>query len=139
MRISDWSSDVCSSDLPQFGMAQLLERLGIDRGAVAPWAEDAVPEVIPARGRFANLALRPPGGTARWHRVTPGSFAGALEGVRRVDCADPGEEALVIALLLRREVEKPGRTAAQITPDRDLARRVAVNLERWDKIGRAHV
>src|SRR3546814_2803773 len=94
LRIRDWSSDVCSSDLleadaelwreigddpghPQFGMAQLLERLGIDRGAVAPWAEDAVPEVIPARGRFANLALRPPGGTARWHRVTPGSFAGA--------------------------------------------------------------
>src|SRR3546814_18127238 len=76
--------------------SQVLERLGIDRGAVAPWAEDAVPEVIPARGRFANLALRPPGGTARWHRVTPGSFAGALEGVRRVDCADPGEEALVI-------------------------------------------
>src|SRR3546814_8703911 len=41
-------------------------------------------------------------------------------------------EALVIALLLRREVEKPGRTAALVTPDRDLARRVAVNLERWD-------
>src|SRR3546814_15042334 len=50
----------------------------------------------------------------------------------RVDCADPGEEALVIALRLRREVEKPGRTAALVTPDRDLARRVAVNLERWD-------
>src|SRR3546814_17681971 len=112
-------------------MAQLLERLGIDRGAVAPWAEDAVPEVIPARGRFANLALRPPGGTARWHSVTPGSFAGALEGVRRVDCADPGDEALVIALLRRRGVEKPRRTAAPVQPDRELARRVPAHLDPW--------
>src|SRR3546814_5007229 len=55
----------------------------------------------------------------------------ALEGVQRVDCTDPGEEALVVALLLRRQVEQPGATAALVTPDRNLARRVAVNLQRW--------
>ncbi|MPZ09432.1 MAG: double-strand break repair protein AddB [Kiloniellaceae bacterium] len=116
---------------PQFGMAQLLNRLGIEREAVASWAEKAVPEVDPARARFANLALRPPGGTARWHEAGSDDFDRALEGVRRADCADPGEEALVIALLLRREVEEQGRTAALVTPDRDLARRVATNLQRW--------
>ncbi len=121
---------------PQHGMAQLLDRLGLDRAAVKLWTEDPegeerVPQVDPARARFANLALRPPRATARWHEEDAGDFAAALDGVQRVDCADPGEEALVIALLLRRQVEQPASTAALITPDRDLARRVATNLQRW--------
>jgi ATP-dependent helicase/nuclease subunit B len=114
---------------PQYGMAQLLDRLGIDRTAVQLWSEGA--GTPPDRARFANLALRPPQGTARWHEAKADDFDKALAGVRRVDCADPGEEALVIALLLRRQVEVPGATAALVTPDRDLARRVAVNLQRW--------
>lgn len=114
---------------PQYGMAQLLDRLGIDRGKVRLWSPDE--GTVPARARFANLALRPPQGTARWHEAAVDGFDKALSGVQRVDCADPGEEALVIALLLRRQVEAPGATAALVTPDRDLARRVAVNLQRW--------
>lgn len=116
---------------PQHGMAQLLDRLGVDRAEVQPWSDAEMPQVDPARARFANLALRPPGGTARWHEAESDDFDAALEGVQRVDCADPGEEALVIALLLRRQVEQASSTAALITPDRDLARRVATNLQRW--------
>ncbi|NIA68002.1 double-strand break repair protein AddB [Pelagibius litoralis] len=123
---------------PQFGLAQLLNRLALPREAVGLWqvADDGTAVgSSPARARFANLALRPPGGTARWHEALPGSehdaFCQALDGVARIDCADPGEEALVIALILRRAIEQPGRTAALVTPDRDLARRVAVNLQRW--------
>src|SRR3546814_1469604 len=52
---------------------------------------------------FANLALRPAGGTARWHEAKDQDFDAALEGVQRVDCTDPDEEALVVALLLRRQ------------------------------------
>ncbi len=121
---------------PQHGMAQLLDRLEIAREAVRPWTgDDEAPSGSGAaetgRARFANLALRPPGGTARWHAAGTVGFERALEGVQRVDCADPGEEALVIALLLRRQVETPGATAALVTPDRDLARRVATALQRW--------
>ena len=116
---------------PQYGMAQLLDRIGIDRAAVRGWEASNVPQVDPARARFANLALRPAGATARWREAKTDDFDRALAGVRRIDCADPGEEALVIALLLRRQVERPGSTAALITPDRDLARRVATNLQRW--------
>src|SRR6266853_4565 len=36
------------------------------------------------------------------------------------------------ALLLRRTLETPGMTAALVTPDRELARRVAAELRRWD-------
>lgn len=119
---------------PQHGMAQLLDRLGIAREAVRPWSQETAPQSPRAaerRARFANLALRPAGGTARWHEAKGQDFDAALEGVQRVDCTDPGEEALVVALLLRRQVEQPGATAALVTPDRNLARRVAVNLQRW--------
>ena len=39
---------------------------------------------------------------------------------------------MTIALLLRRKLETPGATAALVTPDRELARRVAAELRRWD-------
>ena len=50
----------------------------------------------------------------------------------RYDCASPQDEGATIALLLRRALETPGMTAALVTPDRELARRVAAELRRWD-------
>ncbi len=55
-----------------------------------------------------------------------------LAGLSRYDCAGAHEEALTIALLLRRKLETPGATAALVTPDRELARRVAAELRRWN-------
>ncbi|HKR20329.1 MAG TPA: double-strand break repair protein AddB, partial [Stellaceae bacterium] len=52
-------------------------------------------------------------------------------GMTRVDCPGPQEEATTVALLMRRQLEEPGATAALVTPDRDLARRVAAELRRW--------
>src|SRR5262249_1669178 len=48
-----------------------------------------------------------------------------------VEAANAGEEALAIAISLREAVETPHKTAALITPDRALARRVLAALERW--------
>src|SRR6202007_2476863 len=39
---------------------------------------------------------------------------------------------LAIALALRQALETQGRSAALVTPDRNLARRVAAELRRWD-------
>ena len=47
-----------------------------------------------------------------------------------VEAGQPKEEALAIAVSLRQAVEV-GKRAALITPDRTLARRVAVTLDRW--------
>ncbi|MEO5338748.1 MAG: double-strand break repair protein AddB, partial [Magnetospirillum sp. WYHS-4] len=55
----------------------------------------------------------------------------ALAGLSRLDCPTPREEAAAIALMLREALETEGRRAALVTPDRDLARRVAGELERW--------
>ncbi len=48
-----------------------------------------------------------------------------------LECPGQREEAACIALLLRETLESPGRTAAVITPDRILARRIAAFLQRW--------
>ena len=55
-----------------------------------------------------------------------------LTGVRVAEAADPAHEAQMIALAIREAMETPGRTAALVTPDRMLARRVAAHLARWN-------
>jgi len=62
--------------------------------------------------------------------------------VRAAEFADAAAEAQGIALALREALETPGRTAALVTPDRMLARRVSALLRRWgveadDSAGRA--
>ena len=48
-----------------------------------------------------------------------------------LEAANADEEALAIAIALREAVETPHKTAALVTPDRALARRVLAALERW--------
>ena len=54
-----------------------------------------------------------------------------MRDVQRIDCANPQEEAQIIALQMRGILEEPGQRAALVTPDRGLARRVAAELTRW--------
>ena len=54
-----------------------------------------------------------------------------METLSVIEAANTGEEALAIAVALREAVETPGKTAALVTPDRALARRVLAALERW--------
>ncbi|WP_338092746.1 double-strand break repair protein AddB [Allostella humosa] len=84
-------------------------------------------------------ALRPAAATEVWTRddwrqaarLEPAAMYAAMAGIARIDCAGAHEEAGAIALLLRETLEAPGRTAALVTPDRNLARRVAAELARW--------
>ncbi|MDP6803726.1 MAG: double-strand break repair protein AddB [Rhodospirillales bacterium] len=117
---------------PQYGMARLLSRLGITRDEVAPWPEleGSAPYPPESRARLINLALRPAAATRDWLGES-GAHADAVSGVTRIDCPGPQEEAGVVALVLRGALDVRGRTAALVTPDRDLARRVASELGRW--------
>jgi ATP-dependent helicase/nuclease subunit B len=82
------------------------------------------------RVRLVGEALRPSATSDAWRRLPP-QAADTFDGVSRFDCASPQQEAVTIALLLRRKLETTGATAALVTPDRELARRVAVELRRW--------
>ena len=60
------------------------------------------------RLRLVAEALRPASTTDAWRRL-PAQRADALDGVSRYDCAGPQQEAVTIALLLRRKLENFGR------------------------------
>ncbi len=108
---------------PQFGLRELLQALGADRPDVADWPGEGGDR---ARRHLIAELMRPAETSDRWRRPE----AASLAHVTRADCATPHQEALVIALALREALEGAQRTAALVTPDRDLARRVAAELRR---------
>src|SRR5579883_98990 len=116
---------------PQFGLKALIGRIGIDRDQVRPWSDvDAVELSRTGRARLLAEALRPAETTERW-RTMARPPQDALDGLALLECETAGEEAEAIAHAMRRTLESPGRTAALVTPDRGLARRVAAALRRW--------
>jgi ATP-dependent helicase/nuclease subunit B len=118
---------------PQQLMARLLRALEIAPQEVKEWPPPSRPAPPSGRGPRLQLvaeALRPASLTDAWRDLAP-EPSDALKGLTRYDCASPQDEAVTIALLLRRALETPAATAALVTPDRELARRVAAELRRW--------
>src|SRR6185437_7778835 len=126
-----WSAIAADPAHPQHLPARLLQRLEIEPADLRQWPAPGFPGGRAMRRRLVAEALRPAAESHRW-RTLAGLDATALDGLMRLDCTGPQEEAAVIALLLRQRLERPGETAALVTPDRNLARRVAAELRRWD-------
>jgi len=117
---------------PQFGLKQLLDHIGAARGTVRDWHE-AAPN--PAREHLLSETLRPAPTTDAWRALVErggGDLSDGAKGLSVLAAPDPAQEALSIALALRHALETPGKTAALVTPDRNLARRVAAELRRFD-------
>ncbi len=114
---------------PQFHMKLLLDRIGAGRGEVAIWREGSERDATATRSRAIANAMTPAVFTGKWTKLDAAERR--LTGVRLVQLATPAEEAQAIALALREVLETPGRTAALVTPDRALARRVAAHCARW--------
>jgi ATP-dependent helicase/nuclease subunit B len=116
---------------PQFGLWQLLRKMKVKREDVKDWF--ATP-ANPAREMLLSECLRPAPTTDAWQALQESGadeIAVGLKGIALIQAADPAQEALGIALALREALELPGRTAALVTPDRNLARRVAAEMARW--------
>ena len=118
---------------PQAALRRLLSILGVSRDEVTELGAPA--PVSNARSRVVSEALRPADTTEEWtaFRTSPAfsQIDAALEGVSLIEAADEREEALALAIVLREVLETPGATAALVTPDRDLARRVGAELTRF--------
>lgn len=141
--LADSAWDEVRDEHPQGAMHRLLSRAGLTRADVGLWpGSDDAGVRGRSRRRVVNEALRPAQATADWvgaikairdegasARVDP--IAEGLEGLSVVAARTEEEAAAVAALLLREVLETPGKTAALVTPDAVLARRVSARLARW--------
>ena len=115
---------------PQFALKQLVADLGIGRMEV--------PVLGPAAGSRAWVAselMRPSDTADKWLTTLSGQRQQIKEGLNQlslIEGRDKNEEAAIIALIMRRELEQPHGDIALVTPDRDLARRVKAALLRWN-------
>ncbi len=128
MAEDDW--DALEPSHPQYGLKQLLTRLKVAPEDVAEWTAPDLEGSHFTRAKLISEAMLPAATTDKWRSLSP-PIGDVLAGVERVDCPTPFEEAGAIALMLRRELAEDGNTAALVTPDRNLARRVASELRRW--------
>ncbi|MEQ1716868.1 MAG: double-strand break repair protein AddB [Hyphomicrobium sp.] len=130
-----WESVGQSPEHPQFGLKKLLDSLGVARGDVKVLPGPRASKALAARAAFISEALRPSATTERWHDFTASADRNevrrALGGVTLIEAPGAPDEAEAVALILREAVDKPGRTAALVSPDRLLARRVAIRLQSW--------
>ncbi len=120
---------------PQYGLKKLLDALGVARRDVKALSGTQLSPDLATRNAFLSEAMRPSATTARWHHYTAkadkNAIARALKNVSLIEAPNAQDEAETVALILREAVEVPGRTAALVSPDRLLARRVAIRLEAW--------
>jgi len=121
-----------ASNHPQFAMHALLQRFGIKRGDVEILGQPA------SHGRdvLASEAMRPSNASAQWHARlaepdTIEKIAGGMKDLAVIEAANPEMEALAIAVAMR-EARHLNKSAALVTPDRALARRVMAALGRWN-------
>src|SRR5438477_2092344 len=129
VKSADGSGAEGSPGHPQFGLKRLLTRIGAKRAEVVALAEPR----MPAREKILSEAFRPAATTDRWKaRVVTTADIDPLANATFVEATEPREEALAIALALREALELKDATAALVTPDRALARRVAGELTRWN-------
>ncbi|HTR11780.1 MAG TPA: double-strand break repair protein AddB [Roseiarcus sp.] len=118
---------------PQALLRRLVELIGVKRTNVT--ALGAPPPALRKRAAFLSEALRPAESTDVWAdrggALSALAIDAALEGAAVIVADNETEEALALATAMREVLETPGKTAALITPDPSIARRVSAELSRW--------
>lgn len=120
---------------PQGTLKTLLKKIGVERTDIHP-LKSQKSCFYSARSQLIREIMRPAETTEHWANLKEfqdisSLYADTLKGVRRYDVKTRQEEATIIASIFRETLETPGKTAALITPDRQLARRVATVCMRW--------
>lgn len=126
--------DSASRSHPQYGFVRLLRRMGIARTEVL--SIGTVDADLADRAETLSHAFLPVEATSSWDAVRRSLDARRVEAAfcdaALIEAVNEREEATAIALSLRLALQKDEACqAALITPDRDLARRVAAELQRF--------
>jgi ATP-dependent helicase/nuclease subunit B len=134
---NDRDDDGTAPGHPQYGLRKLLRSLDVDRENVSQigGVENSSTGHARVREQLISEAMRPSFSTGQWQNVfkiySEEQRDHAFEGVTLLEAQGEREEALSIALALRETLTDPSKSAALVTPDRNLARRVAVEMRRF--------
>lgn len=138
-----WDSVLKAPGHPQNTLIRTLRALDRAPDSVAAWPGISEDGPARARVRLIHEALAPAEETADW-RATLEELANAsgqpietfvrdgLTGLSVAATPNEAAEAEAAALLMRETLEREGETAALVTPDAGLARRVSALLGRWN-------
>lgn len=110
---------------PQFHLKHLLELMGIDRSEI-----DVLPtaRTEPESATISEIFCLPEQ-SIYWQDLPP--LRKSLPNAKWLEAEDSAQEAKAIAVRIRGALEVAGKRVALITPDRELAVRVAGQLHRW--------
>jgi len=128
--MDDETWDAVSETSPQFEMKKLLSKMGVDRKDVSVFVPVTSKES--QKNLFIREVMRPFNTTDKWRELKGKISKEALASVARIDAENEGDEALAVALILRQVLEEKGKRAMLVTTSRDLAKRVSVQMLRWD-------
>lgn len=127
-QLEDEAWEQADESHPQYELKQLLEFLQISRFEV----KDAVKPHNAAREKLVSEMMRPALSTLEWRSLSADLLPSeATENLHLITTEDMGQEASAIAVIMRDTLNTASKTAALVTTDRNLARRVAAELERW--------
>lgn len=118
---------------PQFGLARLMAKLGVLRDDVEELGKADTLAVD--RAWIVSEAMRPAEATDGWLAartiLDEERKASALSNITLIESSNERDEAAAIAVAMRRAMDQEHATAALVTADRDLARRVSSELRRF--------
>lgn len=123
--------DICH---PQHQLFSLCKTLGWQVSTVKLWREFPQSETEIQRQKLWREVFRPYQQTHMWRRMDKTEMmltAKAVSGISMISARSLHHEADLIAGLLRKTLNEPGKTALLVTPDRKLARTVRASLLRW--------
>lgn len=123
-REGEFQTRAAHENHPQFHLKLLLNRMGFGREEVQRMGN----KISPSAQTIADIFCLP-ATTAEWRELP--HMRKQLSQVRMMLAEDSSEEARAIAVLLRTSLEQNEQRAALVTPDREIAVRVAAQLRRW--------
>lgn len=114
---------------PNYTLTRFIEFLEVAPATIQPWCPNAIP-TADIKATLLKQAMAPI--LTATDELSP--LPEEVLPITPISCSTPDEEALVIAAILRMVYEEDKGTAALITPDQSLTRRVQAYLKRWDII-----
>lgn len=113
---------------PQYYLNKLINHLQIDYTNVKRWIESEKENIIKS-DLIRNIML-PSNLTARWQEFREKPIK--IDNLTIIETDNSFEEAKAIALILKETLQTPKKTACVVTQDRELAKQISFNMQKWD-------